>query len=550
MRRAVFALALVLTAIPAAAQQYGPITIEARRGLRAGGLYAYHEFRFDVANSSAVPHVVDIEIADDELDTVVSRRVAVAPRSATIVAIPAFCTNIGTSEGSVTIDGARQKDPLGVHTVSFDTRGPRTILFGRNVDAKLMTALGPAPDETDPLRADIPAHEWSSNWMAYDGFEGMVLMPADWAELARPVREAILQWVAAGGSLLLLGGAEGLPQLRWEPADYAPLAVGHHGFGSVLFFPADGQLGAPILQKIRMTWRESEAIQYWGTAGTVMPLPDSRETPVGMLFSVLIVFAIVGGPVNLIVLAKKNKRLWVFWTMPVLGLVTAAILVGALFVREGWLRVQKTISLTMLDERSGQASTLGWIGFYSTLPRDIDVRFDAATEVRPLEGFRSAYTDWTDGQRFVSGWVRSRVPARFAVRRSERRRERLPVRRQGEHLVALNGLGTQIQRLWVADETGAIYTARNVAAGREAVLTRSGQRVEAKTDLAETHGPPPGWPQLVSRLTSAPRYALKEMTYIAVTEDAPFLEKALREPTHRSAEAVVFGYMRGIDDAR
>jgi len=236
--------------------------------------------------------------------------------------------------------------------------------------------------------------------------------------------------------------------------------------------------------------------------------------------------------------------------MPVLGVLTAAILVGVLFAREGWLRVQKTISLTMLDEKSGQASTIGWVGFYSTLPRDTDIRFDAATEVRPMGEVQSSLTDWTDGQRFVFGWVRSRVPARFAVRRSERRRERLPVRRQGGHLVALNGLGTQIQRLWVADETGAIYTAANVPAGREAVLTPSGQRVDPKNDLAVVSGAPAQWPSLVSRVANTPRFVLAELTYVAVTADSPFLEKALREPTHRSDETVVFGYMRGIDDAR
>jgi hypothetical protein len=214
------------------------------------------------------------------------------------------------------------------------------------------------------------------------------------------------------------------------------------------------------------------------------------------------------------------------------------------------VRIQKSSSLTLLDEVSGEATTLGWTGLYATLPPDGEVRWDSTTEVRPLGMAHDGHTDWTDGQRFVSGWVGSRVATGFALRKVEPRRERVPLRRQAGHLIALNGLGSDLHKLWVADERGVIHAATNVGAGKEVVLVPTGERIDpGAQDAGHLFGPPSVWPGLYDRFSENPRAALRPLMYVAVTERSPFVEAALAKPTKSLSRGVVVGYIREIADA-
>src|SRR5436190_90699 len=326
-----------------------------------------------------------------------------------------------------------------------------------------------------PVRADIPPSGWSDQWIQYGRFDGAILTPRDWSETPPPVRAALLQWVSAGGTLIFLGRPDSYPSLR--PAnEITEFAAGHYGFGTVVFTGNEPLLNEEQAKQLRAQWqRAPQGTQATDQLNASMPILDSNNVPIGAMFSLLIVFAITGGPVSLFALAKKDRRIWIFLTLPLLAIGTAAIVVTALIFSEGGVRVQETTALTLLDEGRGVATTIGWTGIYSTFAPNGKVRFDSTSEVRPFFFAKDAATDWTDGQRFMSGWIASRVPSHFALRKVEARRERMPIRVDGGKVFALNGLGVPIEELHVELENGAIYRAEHIPAGKEVVLKRLGR---------------------------------------------------------------------------
>ena len=554
---------LLLFACSAAADSFGPLIIEPRAAVGPMRDGAYYEYRFNVVNPTADAHVVRIDLAGSILgggaQPRASRTIVAAPRASTMVSIPQYVMNqYGLREAVVSVDGVEQETRLAVGAYASPGGSYRTtldVLIGRTVDAGVPLAIAPDSSGVEAIRPSISPASWSANWIHYSVFSGAIFTTRDWLERPRPVQAALLRWVAAGGSITFIGDVpDGLPEMRGSGAQLG-FDARHLGLGCVNLLP-ESETIAPHVGALRSTWREVDIdtrYQWYGEQqqDTPIPLLDDASLPVKSLFSLLVVFAVVGGPLNLWVLAKKQRRLWIFWTLPLLAAVTAAILVGSVIASEGWVRIQKTASLTLLDERAGEAATIGWTGFYATLAPDGEVRFESGTEVRPLFASSEGHTDWSDGQRFVSGWIGSRLARGFALRKVEPRRERLPLRREQDQLIAVNGLGTHIGSLWVADDVGRIYTAKDVAAGKEVVLTPTGTLANATVaDPAYLAAAPSTWASYPTRFTQQPMSVLQPGMYLASVERSPFVEAALARPTKSVSTAVVIGVIKRIGDAR
>jgi hypothetical protein len=180
--------------------------------------------------------------------------------------------------------------------------------------------------------------------------------------------------------------------------------------------------------------------------------------------------------VNLIALSRKKRRIWMLWTTPVISLITCLAVFGYATFAEGWTRHARIEGLTLLDERTHRATTIGWTAFYSSLTPGDGLHFDYETELTPqiaatpLKGTPRT-VDWTHDQHLASGWMTARVPAHFMLRKSEVRRDRITVRRGvSDSLSVVNGLGADISQFWLANRDGAIYSGTDIPAGAEAEL--------------------------------------------------------------------------------
>jgi hypothetical protein len=418
-------------------------------------------------------------------------------------------------------------------------------------------------DSVESLRAESPVSEWSDNWLAYSPFDAVVLNAADMRSMPPAVLGAIGDYLQAGGNIILSGKID-LPA-AWHPSQKTNLRDGIEydvGFGRCFAFGFENleTLDPKSVQTLRDTVRD--AARYWqslpddsGAANSVLPIVESLKIPTRGIVVIMLAFVIIIGPVNIIWLNRRKRRTWMLWTIPAISFATTLIVFAYSLLREGITPDTRIAGLTVIDQTSHRAATIGATAFYCPLTPSGGLHFDFGTEATPLvqigNGSGTSHeVDWTQSQHFTRGWVSARVPTFFHLRKSEARRERIQVTSENGKLQIINGLGAPIKSLWFADANMNIYEANGVAAGQKAGLIPS-----KLTQPSGKTGPVGLWHEIgfaahADALNGSAGNYLKPDTYIAVLDGNPFIENALgsaSSPKRTKSSAVVFGILDPTD---
>ena len=493
--------------------------------------HGYVEYRIAVANlSPKKTHKVKLILPKDSFGysgnriREMTRSVVVGPSATAHVSL--FQPPVGMYGNAlgVVIDGRVQDDtvPLaigrhggqGTHISMSSSRGRRSftsfapsfrILMSRNVDAKdlhdhadklfgVSAASRRGPPSYETIDLGLPVSAWSTNWLGFSRYDSVVVTGDDIRQMPPDVRSALRRYVECGGALLVLGGLE-LPESwelresqRSEPLTNAVGLVNYNiGFGQCMVSTERDTKGLKPEQwrEIVDSWVKTAApwqvVRSVEDANNVFPVTEGLGIPVRGLFLLMLLFAVVIGPVNLIVLSRQKRRIWMLWTVPVISLLTCLAVFAYATFAEGWNRHGRTEGLTLLDERIHRATTIGWTAFYSALTPGDGLHFGYETEITPQASNMGTVrtVDWTHDQHLESGWMTARVPAYFTVRKSEVRRERVTIRREADgRLKVVNGLGANISQFWLADRNGTIHAATDIRAGAEAeLMPRQGLRL-------------------------------------------------------------------------
>jgi hypothetical protein len=426
---------------------------------------------------------------------------------------------------------------------------------------------GFAPGGFTPLprvqfaRSPTPPAAWGPNWLGYSGYDAVLVAADDLKAMPAAVQTALWQYAECGGTLLVLGRADLPGAWRRRGPDAEGVQLLDAAFGTAAVLPDAGFKKWPDGRWARLLglWNDLAPLQRvrsTADANRSFPVIEDIGVPVKGLFVLMVVFALVIGPVNLILLARWKRKLWLLGTVPAVSLATCLAVFGYMAVSEGWQGHARTEGVTVLDEGSRRAATIGWTGFYSPLTPSDGLHFSRDTEVAPQNGDSSPYgyrrengnactLDWTDDQHLASGWVTARVPAHFTVRKAEARRERVAISRGPDGAVtAVNELGADIDRLWYADGEGRVYAAEGVPAGARAALRPTG---ETLPESARGSGPRRlfhlDWPSANQLVRNTPTAYLAPRGYLAALESAPFLDEGLRGAAHK-ARSVVIGVPR------
>lgn len=423
---------------------------------------------------------------------------------------------------------------------------------------------GSGAEVIQSLRAEAAVNDWSDDWLAYTPFDVIVLGAADVAALPAPVAAAIGNYLQAGGNVVIFGESS-VPD-AWAAIRSDPVGGGQQfssGFGRI-FMLSDASLAQVSPQTMR-TLRETAAVsaRYWqmlpgdgDAANAALPVVESLKIPVRGTVIIMLLFIIAIGPLNIFLLSRKKRRTWMLWTIPAISFATTLLVFAYSLVREGVTPNTRIAGLTVLDQAHHHAATAGAAGFYCPLTPGGGLHFEGRTEATPLvpigyarSGRAQRDVDWSQGQHFQRGWVASRVPAHFHLRKSETRRERLEIQNESGRLQVVNGLGATIQSLWVADADMNFYEATNIVAGQKAPLVLSkdppaSEKTGARGLLRDySFAPAPPGPD-----AHAGKY-LQPGTYLAVLEGNPFVENALgaaASPKRTRASALVFGILEPV----
>jgi hypothetical protein len=564
LRRVFILTAIAALARSAAAQRFGPIDVLMLPSM-TGGAGGYYEHRVELTNRDGRPHDVALTFRSYTFRAAeqrLVRRVAAPPRATIVVAIEVLVPQFESARSlTVAVDGQEFSDNRITLSSGRPERGAEVLLSPSFPDAALRAAFQPAPlsGYRGPYRprfpyqfyrSDIAMSQWSANWIAYTPYRSILVTQSDWADLPAPARAAVMRRVSSGGSLVFVGDRSVFPDLNWWGSEHQ-FAVRDYGFGTI--FQADSIDERIDIAPLRNAWeRGGNQLEAGEGARVALPMLKDHYVPAGAMLSMLVGFALLGGPVSLIVLARRNRRLWIFWIVPVLAVVTAALIIGASLGSEGWQKMAKSGSVTLLDENTGEAMTVGVIGFYTTLSPREGLLFSSDTEIDPafFDPVSSTDIDATNGQHLMSGWVKSRVSTYFTFRKAEHRRERLPLRWTTDRFVAVNGFGARIRRLFVADQTGRVYEASNVEAGQPVTLVSTGRSVTQSSRRPDVLQAIPdqcvSYPQ---RFAADPYAVLTPGSYVATFDQSPFPDRGMSKARSSTAEGVVVGTLKRGDHA-
>jgi len=456
------------------------------------------------------------------------------------------------------------------------------------------------------LRSEVPTSQWSPNWLGYSRFDAILLTEQDVETMSPQVRMAIRRYIECGGAVLIHG--------RSVPAAFSDNSVpdkdaGYFvGLGYVAASlqgmdakkDAENRAGnavdgdAPVLadnERGKEASSREKKGDDWAAAFdklSQMPLhiyhPNQRPDklfdllvaeatiPVRGLFVLVMLFGLGIGPANIWLLTKYKKRIWLWWNVPAISLLTCLMVLGYAMLSEGWTGRGKNTTLTLLDERSHHATTFGYVSFYCPLTPSAGLHFADDTElallsnqvdwernysrVRGRTGGAAKFIDWTNDQHLTSGWVNSRVPAYFQVRKNEDRRERLTIQQNGmEPPTIVNALGADIHRLYLADASGRLFETNDVFAGaRQTLVPGVGGRLAAGTGLPYLRNIYTGgdWINVFNswRDIQDASAMLAPGSYIAFLSKSPFVEAPLAGVTSEDTMAIVYGICKEQEDGR
>jgi len=589
-----FLFALLLCSGSAlASEYYDDIVVSVESAPTNISYHGYAEYRISVTNNSAdKAHQITLfapfgshGYGGDNIRRI-TRSVVLPPTSSANVSVLQPPLRINGRDLGVIIDGITQRKPVRLDTSShcrnvYYRSGagvPLCILLSRGVSiddfengaeeaVKGLTIDpaygGPGSKMWHFIKSESSATAWSNNWLAYSRYDGIVLTASDMQTIPMSVNSALLQYVRCGGSLLILGKWKKPAEWRSEEDVLGPLRLSTLHFGACVVSRisdvADWKVGtwnklrrdvwSPTASTLRKTTTVSDANKEF-------PVLEDLSMPVGGMFMLVLIYAITIGPVNLLILSRKKKRILMLWTVPIISIATCTAVFLYALLAEGWKGYLRTESITILDETTHSATTIGINGIYCPLTPRSGLHFDYETEVTPIglrewQGGRSRTIDWTNDQHFAVGWIAARVPAHFLVRKNQMRRERVKITKtQDNEISALNGLGADIQQLWYADEDGGIYKAEDIAAGTKKALTFSDNVIsaDAGNDVwRKTYSS--SWVRSPRNITISPQKYLRAHCYIAVIDDLVFLEQPLQNLEEKNNRSIVFGILKGSVDA-
>ncbi|MES2995355.1 MAG: hypothetical protein V4733_00930 [Verrucomicrobiota bacterium] len=172
------------------------------------------------------------------------------------------------------------------------------------------------------------------NWLAYSGFDALVLTAADWSEIPAGPRSAIIAWLRQGGRLVFVAAENRPPSLPGLPdntglgtistfVSATPAALNASHFVSFIRSAPTNSLAAAAANDYARSWPLAAA---FGT----------KEFDYTLFVVVLIAFSILVGPVNLFVFAKSGRRHRLFITTPLISFGASLVMIGLIIFQDGF----------------------------------------------------------------------------------------------------------------------------------------------------------------------------------------------------------------------
>lgn len=584
----------------AGTQAYGGLTVSIDEPLDGDSGYGYLAYRVTISNRSTQTHRVRIQFPGnsygygygDSIDRI-TRTVDVEPGVATRFELLQPPLPVQGHGAAIYIDGARQRQDVNVnirnHAGGYNKS--HIVLVSRGVGSGVKDKIDKAIEDAAAsgssrggygggmyggysgheqyslAREPRPVGEWGTSWLGYTRYMAVMITDADLKAMPSDVADALRSYVLTGGTLEVIHDTPQPPELTdwwraWPSSRMTPYrtvnGVIDYGLGKIRMSHSEmAETWEPKQWMEQLdAWRDftaaRAALRNTEQANSQMPVVEGQVTPARGLLLVMLLFTLTIGPINIVALWMMKKPMLLLWTVPAIALVfSAAVMIYAL-ISEGITPHARTTAVTLLDQRSRHAVSVGVHGYYAPLTPGNGLWFDADTSITPQVEAGYYYgsgsgqvrsIDQTHGQHLTTGWVAARVPAHLAVRKSETRHERLDVSYADDGTpTVVNGLGSDITKLTLIDGQDRAWTTQGLTVGQTATLAPLDRQA---VDESRMFGVPgmigDGWGG-AAQLANEPEAYLKPRFYLAELAGSPFLEPGIEGLKDHRTQCVVLGY--------
>jgi hypothetical protein len=209
-------------------------------------------------------------------------------------------------------------------------------------------------------------------------------------------------------------------------------------------------------------------------------IPGVGVAPVDTYRVLITAFVVVIGPVNYYLLRKKGRLHLLLFTVPVSALIVTVALLGYALLADGLYTRARSRSLTLLDQRSGQAVAWSRLAYYSGLAPSGGLRFSNDTAVIPFEYIPQGVGGpqvtrvsdaEEDHQQLTHGWLPSRTPTQLVTVCPYLSKKSLKVSsRENQAITVANQLGVPIRHLLVCDAESRFGYGANIKVDGQTTL--------------------------------------------------------------------------------
>lgn len=493
--RLICVLALVAP-LTAGAQRFGDILVDVD-DTEVGtpiALHGYRSLSVVVQNFGEQPR--DVTLVLDNADSqweylnLVERKLHLAGKARLRITLPLEIRANFPAKMTVVIDGEAQQEGVdlprgyGLRSLRANVLSDRPINLAKDFDDFYSdipvdwTIPNNHPRNGESVLNYVKnILDWTDQWLDYSSYEQIWIELANWNQLEQAQKEAINAWVRHGGHLVVYGGTQNLlnfwdgPVSKIGDSVYTSSVV----FGFVSVCPAYSELNGQErnyfiddLKKAFMPW-----VADSNYAPNELGVHLESDIHLRGFIVLLLIFACLLGPINIYILFRRNKRMWLYATVPAFSVLASLGIFAFSYFYYGSENHVQRYALVFLDQTQKRANILGYDALLPMTSYSKGLSFPLNAEVDPLIEDRSPH--WRsltieEDQRFRKGWLPARTLSQFRFRFEETRRERLLFEREGDALYATNHLGAEVERFLYHGLDGQHFAAPKLPVGKRVKL--------------------------------------------------------------------------------
>jgi hypothetical protein len=309
------------------------------------------------------------------------------------------------------------------------------------------------------------------DWRGLVGIAGLWLTVDELNFLWPVQRAALREWVYRGGSLFVHGVGDLDPQFRST------------GFGQISVMPEaalDITRTAAAIEELKLVTLETQLGQQYAGKWKAVTALGPIELNASLLIGFMALFAIVAGPVNLFVFARRAHRHRLFWTTPLISIATTGALLILIIWHDGLGGSGSRVALiyvsptekqdVLLQEQIARTGVVLASSFATKDPCYIaPIALDVGPS-SPKHAYENSGTSY-GGEWFVSRavqahWLESIAPTRAGIVFAN-------ATTTGESAVApviVSNISGVLEMVYFRDDNGRAWRASNVRTGQRVTM--------------------------------------------------------------------------------